>query len=72
VIAELRDMKEKLAFHTDSVEVERQLKRLNSCLYRIPYYDSHTNKIVGVDLYFKKSAKYMLTKVVNTYQLPLC
>ena len=72
MIAELRDMKEKLALHTDIIEIERRLKRLSSCIYRVPYYDSHTNKIVGVDLYFKKSSKNMLLKVANTFQLPLC
>jgi len=72
VIAELRDMKEKLALYTDNIEIERRLKRLNSCIYWVPYYDSHSNKIVGVDLFFKKSAKNMLSKVANTHQLPLC
>ncbi len=72
MIAEFRDMKEKLALYTDSIEIERRLKRLSSCIYWVPYYDSHTNKIVGVDLYFKKSAKGMLLKVANTHQLPLC
>ncbi|MFC1954721.1 hypothetical protein ACFLVZ_02740 [Chloroflexota bacterium] len=72
MIAELRDMKEKLALHTDCIEIERRLKRLNSCIYWVPYYDSHNNKIVGVDLFFKKSAKNMLLKLSNTHQLPLC
>jgi len=65
-------MKEKLALHTDIIEIERRLKRLSSCIYWVPYYDSNTDKIVGVDLFFKKSAKNMLQKVANTRQLPLC
>jgi|TARA_B100002003_G_C13889483_1_gene433831 hypothetical protein len=72
VIAEFRDMDEKLAFHTDITEVERQLKRLKSCIYSVPYYDGHNGKIAGVDLYFEKSARKMLLKVANTHQLPLC
>ena len=71
MIVEFRDMKEKLVIHTDSTEGERRLKRLKSCLYSIPYYNSHNGKIVGVDLFFDKSARKMLMKIANTYQLPL-
>jgi len=72
VIAEFRDMNEKLALYTDITVMERRLKRLKSCMYWIPYYDGHNGKFVGIDLYFEKSARNMLLKVANTYQLPLC
>ncbi|MFC2021485.1 hypothetical protein ACFLU1_06900 [Chloroflexota bacterium] len=72
MIAEFRDMNEKLALYTDITEMEHRLKRLKSCIYWVPYYDSHKGKIIGIDLYFEKSAKNMLLKVANTYQLPLC
>ncbi len=72
MIAEFRDMDEKLALHTDITELERQLKRLKSCIYWVPYYNGNDGKITGVDLYFDKSARNMLLKVANTHQLPLC
>jgi hypothetical protein len=72
VIAEFRDMKEKLALYTDITVMERRLKRLKSCMYWIPYYGGHNGKIVGIDLYFEKSARNMLLTVANIYQLPLC
>jgi len=72
VIAEFRDMNEKLALHTNIAEMEHRLKRLKSCIYWAQYYDGHTGKIIGIDLYFEKSARNMLLKVANTYQLPLC
>ena len=71
MIAELRDMKEKLALYTNITEMERRLKRLKSCIYWVPYYDGHNGKIIGTDLYFENSARKMLLKVTNTYQLPL-
>lgn len=71
MIAELRNCNDKLAVYTDSTELERRLKRLKSCLYYTPYYDSHNGKIVGVDLYFDKSAKSMLNKITSSLQLPL-
>ena len=72
VIVEFRDMKEKMALYTDIKDIEYQLKRLKSFIYSIRYYDNHNGKTVGVDLYFPKSARNMLLKVANTYQLPLC
>ncbi len=71
MIAELRDMKEKLALYTNITEMERRLKRLKSCIYWVPYYDGYNGKIIGTDLYFENSARNMLLKVTNTYQLPL-
>ena len=72
MIVEFRDMKEKLVLYTDIREIEYQLKRLKSFIYSIRYYDSHNSKTIGVDLYFARSARNMLLKVANTYQLPLC
>ena len=72
MIVEFRDMKEKLVLYTDTSEVERRLKRLKSCMSSVRYYDSHNGKTVGVDLYFDRSARNMLLKVANTFQLPLC
>ncbi len=72
MIAEFRDMNEKLALHTNITEMERRLKRLKSCIYWVPYYNSNNGKIIGIDLYFEKSARNMLLKAANTYQLPLC
>jgi len=71
MIAEFRDMKEKLVLYTDTSEIERKLKKLKSHLYTIPYYDSGNGKIVGVDLYFDVSARNMLQKVAASHQLPL-
>ena len=72
MIAEFRDMNEKLALHTNITEIERRLTRLKSYIYSVPYYDGHNGKIIGIELYFEKSARTMLLKVANTYQLPLC
>ncbi|MFC2035153.1 hypothetical protein ACFLUJ_03405 [Chloroflexota bacterium] len=72
MIVEFRDMNDKLALHTNIPDMERLLKRLPSCIYWAPYYDGHNGTIIGVDLYFEKSARKMLLKVANSYQLPLC
>ena len=71
MIAELRDMREKLALYTNITEMERRLKRLKSCIYWVPYYDGHNGKIIGTDRYFENSVRKMLLKVTKTYQLPL-
>ena len=68
---ELREMKDTLAIHTDSVQVERRLKKLKSYIYSIPYYNSNDGKIVGVDMFFDKSARNTLRKLVDRSQLPL-
>ncbi len=67
MIVDLREMKEKLVLYTDIPEMERRLKL---CVYKVPYYDTSNGRILGVDLYFDKSAKNILSKVANTYQLP--
>ncbi len=69
--AELRDMKGTLALHTDTTLVERRLKKLKTYLYSVPYYNSHNGKIVGVDMYFDKSARTTLRRLVKSSQLPL-
>lgn len=71
MIAELRDMKGTLVLYTDVTEVERRLKHLKSCVRSVPYYDSHSGRIVGVDLHFNRPARKMLLKLANTHQLPL-
>jgi len=63
-------MKEKLALYTDIPEMERRLKRLKLYVYKVPHYDTRKGKILGVDPYFDKSARNILSKVANTYQLP--
>ena len=68
---ELRDMKITLALHTNAIPVERRLKKLQSYIYSIPYYDSHNGKIIGVDMFFDKSARSTLRKLVKSSQLPL-
>ena len=68
---ELRDMKTTLALHTDATPVERRLKKLKSYIYSIPYYNSHDGKIIGVDMFFDKSARNTLRKLVDSSQLPL-
>jgi hypothetical protein len=70
VIADLREMKEKLVLYTDIPEIQRRLTRLKLYLYKVSYYNTNNGKILGVDLYFDKSAKHMLSRVANTYQLP--
>ena len=70
MIVDLREMKEKLVLYTDIPEMERRLKRLKLCVYKVPYYDTSNGRILGVDLFFDKSARNMLLKVANTYQLP--
>jgi hypothetical protein len=71
VIAELRDMNDKVALHTNIADVERKLKKLKSFMYSVPYYDSRNGKIVGIDLYFERSARSTLRKIASTNQLPL-
>ena len=71
MVAEFRDMKDKLVLHTNVVAIERRLKRVNSYIYSMPYYNSNNGRIVGIDLYFERSARRMLLKIANTYQLPL-
>ncbi len=70
MIVDLREMKEKLVLYTDIPEMERRLKRLKFYVSKVPYYDTSNGKILGVDLYFDKSARNILSKVANTYQLP--
>ncbi len=71
MIAELRDMNGKLALHTNTTTIERKLKKLKSFVYSVPYYSTKDGKIVGIDLYFDKSARHVLRKLVKTSQLPL-
>ena len=71
MVTELRDMKNTLALHTDTTLVERKLKKLKSYIYSVPYYDSYNGKIIGVDMFFDKSARYTLRKLVKSSQLPL-
>ncbi len=68
---ELRDMKITLALHTNTSIVERRLKTLKSYIYSVPYYDSHNGKIIGVDMFFDKSARSSLRKFIKYNQLPL-
>lgn len=68
---ELREMRNSIVLHTDTTLVERRLKKLKTYIYSIPYYDSHNGKIIGVDMYFDKSARNTLQKLVNSSQLPL-
>lgn len=70
MITEYREMSDKLVLYTDVTEVERRMKKLKSHLYTIPYYNSGDGKIVGVDLYFEKSARNILRKMAGS-QLPL-
>ena len=71
MIAELRDMNDKLALHTNVTDIERRLKKLKSYNYSVPYYNTGNGKIIGIDLYFDKSAGSILKKLVETNQLPL-
>ena len=71
MIAELRDMNGRLALHTNTADIERKLKKLKSYIYSVPYYSTRDGKIVGIDLYFNKSARSTLRKLVKTSQLPL-
>ena len=71
MIIELRDMNGKLALHTTATVIERKLKKLKSFIYSVPYYSTNDGKIVGIDLYFDKSAGKTLRKLVKTSQLPL-
>ncbi len=68
---ELRETNNTLVLHTNATIVERRLKKLKSYIYSIPYYDSYNGKIVGIDLYFDKSARNTLQKLINSSQLPL-
>ena len=71
MIAELRDMNGKLALHTTIIDIERKLKKMKSFIYSVPYYSTKDGKIVGIDLYFDKSAGSVLRKLAKTSQLPL-
>ncbi len=70
MIVDLREMKEKVVLDTDIPEMERRLKRLKLYVYKVPYYDTRNGRTLGVDLYFDKSARNILSKVAKTYQLP--
>jgi len=71
VVTELRNMKGNLTLHTNITDIERRLKKLKSYRYSIPYYSINNGKIIGIDLYFDKSAGNVLRKLVKTSQLPL-
>ena len=49
----------------------KPVKKLKSYIYSIPYYDSHNGKIIGVDMFFDRSARNTLRKLVKSSQLPL-
>lgn len=68
---EIRDMNGTIALHTDATLVERRMKKLKSYIYSVPYYDARNGKIVGVDMFFDKSARPILRKLVDESQLPL-
>jgi hypothetical protein len=68
---QLRDMKTTLALHTDQTLVERKLKKLKSYIYSVPYYNSYSGRIIGVDMFFDKTARNTLRKLVESSQLPL-
>ncbi|MFC2038326.1 hypothetical protein ACFLUG_00945 [Chloroflexota bacterium] len=71
MVTELREMKGILALHTNTTDIERRLKKMKSFRYSVPYYSSNDGKIVGIDLYFDKSARTALRKLVSQNQLPL-
>lgn len=71
MVTELRNMNGSLTLHTNVTDVERRLKKLKSYRYSVPYYSSNNGKIIGIDLYFDKSAGNALRKLVKTSQLPL-
>ena len=68
---DLRETGDTIVVHTDATLVERKLKKLKSYIYSIPYYDAGNGKIIGVDMFFEKSARPLLRKIVNENQLPL-
>jgi methionine salvage enolase-phosphatase E1 len=68
---EIREMDGKIALHVVDSILERKLKKLKSYIYSTPYYDSSSGKIVGVDMFFEKSARNTLKKLVDDSQLPL-
>ena len=68
---QLRDMKTTLALHTNQTLVERKLKKLKSYIYSVPYYNAYSGKIIGVDMFFDKSARNTLKRLVDSSQLPL-
>ncbi|MBN2238741.1 MAG: hypothetical protein JW712_03125 [Dehalococcoidales bacterium] len=68
---DMRDMNGAIVLHTDTSVIERRLKKHKSYLYSVPYYDSSNGKIIGVDMFFDKSARFMLRKLVDESQLPL-
>jgi hypothetical protein len=69
--AELRGINDMLVLHTDVNLVERKLRKLKSYIYTIPYYSSSDGTIIGVDMFFDKSARTVLRKLVDSNQLPL-
>ncbi|MFC1943854.1 hypothetical protein ACFLWO_04705 [Chloroflexota bacterium] len=71
LIVEFRDTRETVALYTDTTDIERKLKKLKTYTSSIPYYNMSNGKIVGVDLYFDKSARITLRKLAKTHQLPL-
>ena len=71
MVAELRELKGVLALHTNTGDIEKRLKKLKAYRYSVPYYSTRDGKIVGIDLYFDRSAGPALRKLVSNSQLPL-
>ena len=63
MVAELRNMGDKLALYTDDDRLFRQLKKQNYTFYGIPY--TNQGKTVAVDLYLDRKARKTVTKVLQ-------
>ena len=63
MVAELRNMGDKLALYTDENWVYRQLHKRTYTLYGVPY--THEGKLVAVDLYFDRKVRSTIKRVLS-------
>lgn len=67
MVAEIRDYGDgnEIVLHTDQDELYQELKSDKSLIKEIPYYAGDSNTIVAADLYFPKSEKARLQKIIK-------
>ncbi len=63
MVAELRNVADKLALYTDDNRVYERFHKRTPTLYRVPYIQN--GKLVAIDLYFDRKLKNTITQVIN-------
>ena len=67
MVAELRNMGDKLALYTDDNRLYRQLSKRSYALYGVPY--TRAGKMVAVDLYLDRKARGTIKRVLSGQML---